>query len=156
MLANGIPLNDAFGGWVYWDKVPQAAIDRIEVQRGSGTDLYGADAVGGVVQILTVRPGRPWPRRPRGRQHGNGPGLALRRQPVERMDTAAAANGSRPGATSRSRSSRTPARASRPNGSESRRNTSGLVTLGYQAGNGWRARRNRQRFDEDATTARRP
>src|SRR5687767_4279545 len=59
VLANGIPLNDAFGGWVYWDKVPQAAIDRVEVQRGSGTDLYGADAVGGVVQVLTVRPGRP-------------------------------------------------------------------------------------------------
>jgi outer membrane cobalamin receptor len=62
VLANGIPLNDAFGGWVYWDKVPQAAIDRIEVQRGSGSDLYGADAVGGVVQILTVRPGRPMAR----------------------------------------------------------------------------------------------
>ena len=59
VLANGIPLNDAFGGWIYWDKVPQAAIDRIEVQRGGGSDLYGADAVGGVVQILTVRPGRP-------------------------------------------------------------------------------------------------
>jgi outer membrane cobalamin receptor len=62
VLANGIPLNDAFGGWIYWDKVPQAAIDRIEVQRGSGSDLYGADAVGGVVQILTVRPGRPMAR----------------------------------------------------------------------------------------------
>ncbi|NOT27147.1 MAG: TonB-dependent receptor [Acidobacteria bacterium] len=59
VLANGIPLNDAFGGWVYFDKIPQAAIDRIEVQRGGGSDLYGADAVGGVVQILTVRPGRP-------------------------------------------------------------------------------------------------
>ena len=59
VLADGVPLNDAFGGWVYWDKVPQAAIDRIEVQRGSGSDLYGADAVGGVVQILTMRPGRP-------------------------------------------------------------------------------------------------
>jgi outer membrane receptor protein involved in Fe transport len=58
VLADGVPLNDAFGGWVYWDKVPQAAIDRVEVQRGSGSDLYGADAVGGVVQILTVRPGR--------------------------------------------------------------------------------------------------
>ena len=52
VLANGIPLNDAFGGWVYWDKIPHAAIDRIEVQRGSGTDLYGADAAGGVVQLL--------------------------------------------------------------------------------------------------------
>jgi outer membrane cobalamin receptor len=59
VLADGIALNDAFGGWVYWDKIPQAGIDRIEVQRGSGSDLYGADAVGGVVQILTVRPGRP-------------------------------------------------------------------------------------------------
>jgi outer membrane cobalamin receptor len=58
VLADGVPLNDAFGGWVYWDKLPQAAIDRVEVERGSGGDLYGADAVGGVVQILTLRPRR--------------------------------------------------------------------------------------------------
>lgn len=58
VLADGLPLNDAFGGWVYWDKLPQAAIDRVEVLRGSGSDLYGADAVGGVVQILTRRPAR--------------------------------------------------------------------------------------------------
>ena len=56
VLADGVPLNDAFGGWVYWDKVPQAAIDRIEVVRGGGSDLYGADAVGGVIQILTLEP----------------------------------------------------------------------------------------------------
>jgi outer membrane cobalamin receptor len=59
VLADGVPLNDAFGGWVYWDKVPQAAIDRVEVLRGSSSDLYGADAVGGVVQVLTSRPARP-------------------------------------------------------------------------------------------------
>jgi outer membrane cobalamin receptor len=58
VLADGVPLNDAFGGWVYWDKLPQAAIDRVEVERGSGGDLYGADAVGGVVQIVTLRPRR--------------------------------------------------------------------------------------------------
>lgn len=58
VLADGVPLNDAFGGWIYWGKVPQAAIDRIEVLRGGGSDLYGADAVGGVVQILTLDPGR--------------------------------------------------------------------------------------------------
>ena len=56
VLADGVPLNDAFGGWVYWDKLPQAAIDRVEVLRGSSSDLYGADAVGGVVQILTWHP----------------------------------------------------------------------------------------------------
>jgi outer membrane receptor protein involved in Fe transport len=59
VLVDGVPLNDAFGGWIYWDKIPQVALDRIEVQRGSGSDLYGADAVGGVVQLLTHRPGRP-------------------------------------------------------------------------------------------------
>ena len=59
MLADGVPLNDAFGGWVYWDKLPQVAIDRIEVLRGSGSDLYGADAVGGVVQMLTWHPSQP-------------------------------------------------------------------------------------------------
>ena len=59
VLADGVPLNDAFGGWVFWDKVPQAAIDRIEVDRGSGGDLYGADALGGVIQLVTVRPNRP-------------------------------------------------------------------------------------------------
>ena len=58
VLADGVPLNDAFGGWVYWDKLPQVAIDRVEVLRGSGSDLYGADAVGGVVQILTWHPSR--------------------------------------------------------------------------------------------------
>ena len=59
VLADGLPLNDAFGGWVYWDKLPAAAIERVEVLRGSGSDLYGADAVGGVVQILTRHPQRP-------------------------------------------------------------------------------------------------
>jgi len=59
VLADGVPLNDAFGGWVYWDKVPHAAIDRVEIVRGGGSDLYGADAVGGVVQILTLEPSKP-------------------------------------------------------------------------------------------------
>ena len=59
VLADGAPLNDPFGGWVYWDRVPQAAIDRVEVVRGGASDLYGADALSGVVQVLTVRPRGP-------------------------------------------------------------------------------------------------
>jgi outer membrane receptor protein involved in Fe transport len=58
VLSDGLPLNDPFGGWVYWNRVPQTAIDRIEVLRGGGSDLYGADALGGVVQILTFDPHR--------------------------------------------------------------------------------------------------
>jgi outer membrane receptor protein involved in Fe transport len=58
VLADGLPLNDPFGSWVYWNRVPQAAIDRVEVVRGATGDLYGADALGGVVQVLTFAPGR--------------------------------------------------------------------------------------------------
>ena len=58
VLADGVPLNDPFGSWVYWNRVPQAAVDRVEVVRGATGDLYGADALGGVVQVLTFAPGR--------------------------------------------------------------------------------------------------
>ena len=56
VLADGVSVNDPFGGWAYWNRVPVAAIERIEVVRGGASDLYGADALAGVVQILTTRP----------------------------------------------------------------------------------------------------
>ncbi len=59
VLADGVPLNDPFGSWVYWNRIPQAAIERVEVVRGGAGDLYGADALGGVVQVLTFAPARP-------------------------------------------------------------------------------------------------
>ncbi len=59
VLADGVPLNDPFGSWVYWNRVPLAAIDRVEVVRGGAGDLYGADALGGVIQLLTFSPSRP-------------------------------------------------------------------------------------------------
>lgn len=52
VLDDGIPLNDAFGGWVYWGRVPRAALDRVEVLRGGASDLYGSAAMGGVVQFI--------------------------------------------------------------------------------------------------------
>ena len=58
VLADGLPLNDPFGSWVYWNRIPLAAIERVEVVRGATGDLYGADALGGVVQVLTFAPGR--------------------------------------------------------------------------------------------------
>jgi outer membrane receptor protein involved in Fe transport len=58
VLSDGVPLNDPFGSWVYWNRIPQAAVDRVEVVRGATGDLYGAGALGGVVQVLTVQPSR--------------------------------------------------------------------------------------------------
>ncbi|HTK29530.1 MAG TPA: TonB-dependent receptor [Vicinamibacterales bacterium] len=59
VLVDGVPLNDPFGGWIYWDRIPQTALDRVEVVRGGTSDAYGANAVGGVIQVLTRPAGRP-------------------------------------------------------------------------------------------------
>ena len=59
VLSDGVPLNDPFGGWVSWTRVPQVTIDRVEVVRGGASDLYGADAAGGVIQVLSVEPSSP-------------------------------------------------------------------------------------------------
>jgi outer membrane receptor protein involved in Fe transport len=59
VVADGWALNDPFGSWVYWNRIPLAAVDRIEVVRGATGDLYGADALGGVIQVLTLDAERP-------------------------------------------------------------------------------------------------
>ena len=35
VVADGWALNDPFGSWVYWNRIPLAAVDRIEVVRGA-------------------------------------------------------------------------------------------------------------------------
>ena len=57
VLDDGVPLNDPFGGWIYWGRVPRAALERVEVLRGGASDLYGSAAMGGVVQFLRRRDG---------------------------------------------------------------------------------------------------
>lgn len=52
VLMDGIPLNDGFGGWVTWTRVPQLAIDRVDLARGAASDVFGSDAVGGVVRVV--------------------------------------------------------------------------------------------------------
>src|SRR5712692_4117096 len=59
VLENGVPLNDPFGGWVYWDRVPRASVEAIEVVRGAASSLYGTDAIGGVINIMTRKLDRP-------------------------------------------------------------------------------------------------
>jgi outer membrane receptor protein involved in Fe transport len=58
VLEDGIPLNDPFGAWVYWDRVPRESIADIEIAQEASSSLYGSDALGGVIQILT-RPAEP-------------------------------------------------------------------------------------------------
>jgi outer membrane receptor protein involved in Fe transport len=53
VLLDGIPLNDPFGGWVYWARIPREAIETMEVANGGASDLYGGGALGGVVNLRT-------------------------------------------------------------------------------------------------------
>jgi outer membrane receptor protein involved in Fe transport len=52
VLNEGVPLNDPFGGWIYWGRVPQESIAAVELIRGPSSDLYGSSAVGGVISIV--------------------------------------------------------------------------------------------------------
>jgi outer membrane receptor protein involved in Fe transport len=58
VLQDGVPLNDPFGGWVYWDRVPAESITDIEIAQEGASSLYGSDALGGVVQFVS-RPAEP-------------------------------------------------------------------------------------------------
>jgi outer membrane receptor protein involved in Fe transport len=51
VLLDGIPLNDPFGGWVYWDRIPNASIETMQVLNGGASDVYGGGALGGVVNL---------------------------------------------------------------------------------------------------------
>ena len=53
VLEDGIPITDPFGGWVYWDRIPRESISDMEFVEGGASDLYGSDAMGGVINVLT-------------------------------------------------------------------------------------------------------
>lgn len=51
ILLDGVPLNDGFGGWVTWTRLPTDAIAQIDIERGAAADAYGSDALGGVIKV---------------------------------------------------------------------------------------------------------
>jgi vitamin B12 transporter len=53
LLWNGIQLNDPYFGGANWQFVPLDGVERVEVVRGPFSSLYGSNALGGVVQVLT-------------------------------------------------------------------------------------------------------
>ncbi len=53
VLLDGIPLNDPFGGWVAWSRVPRAQLDRIEILKGGSAGSWGNAALGGVISLTS-------------------------------------------------------------------------------------------------------
>jgi outer membrane cobalamin receptor len=58
VLVDGVPAN-AFGGGVDAAQFAMAGVERVEVVRGPESALFGSDAIGGVVHVITRRGGPP-------------------------------------------------------------------------------------------------
>ncbi len=55
LLVDGVRINSATAGTNAFENIPLAQIERIEILRGVGSSLYGADAIGGVIQVFTKK-----------------------------------------------------------------------------------------------------
>lgn len=61
VLVDGVPQNDAtVGGLFDFNDLSTAAVERVDVLRGSYGVLYGSEAIGGVVAVTTRAPKGPW------------------------------------------------------------------------------------------------
>src|SRR5690606_23612989 len=52
VLRDNVPVNDPFGGWIYWRAISPLSIERVEVAPSGASALFGDFALGGVVQVL--------------------------------------------------------------------------------------------------------
>lgn len=55
VLIDGLRVGSASSGDVALARIPLELVERVEILRGPASSLYGADAIGGVVQIFTRR-----------------------------------------------------------------------------------------------------
>ncbi len=53
VLWDGIPMNDPFGGWVYWDRLDPDEMQRVEVTPSASTSIFGDRAMGGLMALFS-------------------------------------------------------------------------------------------------------
>jgi outer membrane receptor for ferrienterochelin and colicins len=56
VLVDGQPLGGRVAGTLDLSRIPIAAVERVEVVKGSQSALYGTDAMGGVINVITRQP----------------------------------------------------------------------------------------------------
>ena len=55
VLVDGLRLASSTSGMTALEAIPLDQIERIEIMRGPASSLYGADAIGGVIQVFTKK-----------------------------------------------------------------------------------------------------
>lgn len=56
LLVDGVPMLPGDSGDIKWDQVPPNEVERVEVVKGAASSLYGSNALGGVVNVITKDP----------------------------------------------------------------------------------------------------
>ncbi|NLY26129.1 MAG: TonB-dependent receptor [Alcaligenaceae bacterium] len=57
VLVDGIRINSLTSGAVNWNALDPTSIERIEIVRGAASSLYGSNAIGGVINVITRKGG---------------------------------------------------------------------------------------------------
>jgi iron complex outermembrane receptor protein len=59
LMINGVPLRDLMWGFgIFWKGMPTSSIERVEIIRGPGSAMFGADASAGVINVITKTAGK--------------------------------------------------------------------------------------------------
>lgn len=56
VMIDGVPVNKSDGGSVNWNLLDPAMVERIEVVKGPASTMYGSNAMGGAINVITRRP----------------------------------------------------------------------------------------------------
>ena len=56
LMINGMPINSGWFGGHRWDNVAMENVERIEIVRGPASALYGGNAMGGSINVITKMP----------------------------------------------------------------------------------------------------
>jgi iron complex outermembrane receptor protein len=56
VMIDGVPVNKSDGGSVNWNLLDPAMVERIEVVKGPASSMYGSNAMGGAINVITRRP----------------------------------------------------------------------------------------------------
>lgn len=59
VMLDGIPMNNSDTGGVNWNSISTANVKQVEIYKGPGSSLYGSNAMGGVINIITSTPVDP-------------------------------------------------------------------------------------------------
>jgi outer membrane receptor for ferrienterochelin and colicins len=52
-LVDGVPVMPGDSGDIKWDLIPASQIDHVEIIKGAGSAVYGSNALGGVINVIT-------------------------------------------------------------------------------------------------------